>query len=207
MKREKAEKLFNLLGNIDDKLIAEADEVPTKPTKIIQLDQKKNIMRLTTLAASVIFLAVGAWGLSQLGMQMNETDMAHDQAEDLVMEEAEVEADWNGEIAEDVQWLDVALEVEILEDSRLSVVVINNADRFINTSYPFLEYFHDEEWHEIPIIDADIDGNIEPGGADRFNLDLSAYDMPEGHLLRVRTIIFWEGLNQQDLIYEFELED
>ena len=72
MKREKAEKLFNLLGEIDDEIIAEADVVENKSSQFIPFKQKRNMTRFATIAASVVFLAVSVWGLGQLGMQNDE---------------------------------------------------------------------------------------------------------------------------------------
>ena len=70
MKREKAEKLFDLLGGIDDEIIAEADvAVENKPSQIVPFKQKRNLMHLTTIAASIMFLAVSIWGFNQLGPQ------------------------------------------------------------------------------------------------------------------------------------------
>jgi len=73
MKREKAERLFNLLGEIDDQIIAEAEVVENKSSQILPFKQKRNMTQAVTIAASIAFLVVSVWGFGQLGMR-NDAD-------------------------------------------------------------------------------------------------------------------------------------
>jgi len=75
MKRERAEKLFHLFGEIDDELILEADEMARKTPIKMQGRQRKNMMRFVGVAASFIVLGVGIWAFVS-GQQDNQGDMA-----------------------------------------------------------------------------------------------------------------------------------
>jgi len=101
MRRERAEKLFNLLGEIDDKIIEEADIVRSKSAQIVQMGRKKGMVRFVTLAASVAFLVVGIWGLGQFGMESDDKamDVADDWDDEFVLEfESD---DWDDDMAAD----------------------------------------------------------------------------------------------------------
>jgi len=109
MKRERAESLFNLLGEIDEKIIAEADDVERKTAQILPMNRKIGMMRYMKIAASIAFLLVCVWGISGLlgqnfGQFYSESDdmafVAEDAGDngdwDEVAMEAEAE-DWEGD--------------------------------------------------------------------------------------------------------------
>ena len=122
MKREKAENLFNLLGEIDDQIVAEAESFEYQSPQVIQMGRKKSRMRLITVAASVVFLAIGAFGIGffdQFGMQSDDVALESDDAPMAEAEDSTWETDWDDEAvaeAEDTPDLDVA------DDLRLTAI-------------------------------------------------------------------------------------
>ncbi|MCL2559444.1 MAG: hypothetical protein FWE07_03055 [Turicibacter sp.] len=218
MKREKAEKLFYLIGEIDDALIAEAEEYDGK-ANVVRLGHRNKSLHMFTAAACVIFLVVGAWGLSQLGMGSDSDEMAADS--DWAVEEAEVADDADmeevrieGALGEE----DVTLEVEILDDMTLLSTMTNHSDSVVSPGHPMFEYFDGEAWEAVPLIPSieyldfeDIGVVIYPGQEHQFSLDLSLFDIPEGYLLRLRKSVWPDGEwhhehLHQELTVEFELE-
>jgi len=132
MKRERAENLFNLLGDIDDKIIAEADVVKKKPAQIVPMNKKRRMPRYVTVAASIAFLLVCVWGvrgLLQFGMHGDDdmaTNVANDDWEDDLVAEAEDDGDWDeagDEWADRGELADRPVDfVHQLTDEQLSVV-------------------------------------------------------------------------------------
>jgi len=114
MKRERAEKLFNLLGEIDDKIIAEADVGENKSSQIIQFNRKRNMTRFATIAASIAFLVVSVWGVGQFGMDSDGDEMAGDWVEDDIAMSVP-EADWS-DVEEEAGTLGFAPELLINEE-------------------------------------------------------------------------------------------
>jgi len=235
MKRERAEKLFNLLGEIDDEIIAEADVVGSKSSQIIQMGRKRNVTRLATIAASIAFLAVSVWGFGQFGMQSENDNASNWDADDVAMGEAEAmpDADMeedelaydNLDIVDELKFnpdlSEVVLNVDISTDgTMLHGTIINYSDTIISPSHPSLEYFNGEEWHYVPTVGylefVDIGWTIFPGDEHEFSLDLTWYIIPEGYPVRLRKTVWpdgeWpDGWNQtylhHDLVYEFEIKN
>jgi len=63
MKREKAEELFRVLGNIDSQVIEGVERIEKKPAKVSTLPAYKKVNRLVLIAASVTFIALGLVGV------------------------------------------------------------------------------------------------------------------------------------------------
>lgn len=130
MKRERAEELFNLLGDIDEAIIEEADIMEKKSTQILQIGQKKSLRRYVMIAASIAFLLVCIWGvrgiIDQLGMNRADSDMA------FVAEDAD--SDWEGDVDEsgwdedDADWEDDEAGDWVEEESVDNVVVDRQID-------------------------------------------------------------------------------
>jgi len=153
MKRERAEKLFNLLGEIDDEIIAEADIVETKSAKILPLSRKKVMQRYVTIAASIAFLLVCIWGVRGLVSQfdMHGDDMTADEADsdfiyNMVVDEDQDDADWDDDIvaeAEDAGWDDEdeedENEQEELADRPVDFIHQLTEDE-LNAVFPTLDY-------------------------------------------------------------------
>ena len=124
MKREQAEKLFTLLGEIDDEIIAEAEAYNNKSAPIMQFPQKRRIARLMMIAASVGFVAVSVWGIGQLGMQGDENLVPE---YDVLMEadDADIDGDWDvedaAEEADEDGWEDDGEEL-LFEDRRVDFI-------------------------------------------------------------------------------------
>jgi len=97
MKRERAEKLFSLLGEIDEEIIVEADIVEKKPAQILKMGRNKSLRRYAMIAASIAFLLVCIWGIRGfISMDGVDNDMA------FVTEEAE--SDWGDDDDEIGDW-------------------------------------------------------------------------------------------------------
>ena len=100
MKRERAENLFSLLGEIDDEIIAEADIIKKKTAKVLQIGKKKGMGRFATIAASIAFLLVCIWGvrglLGQFGLE-GDDEPANDGLEFMTGDNG---ADWADDVAE-----------------------------------------------------------------------------------------------------------
>ena len=158
MKRERAESLFNLLGEIDDEIIAEAEVVEKKPAKVVQLGQKKGIGHFATIAACIAFLLVCIWGISGL-FGMGDDYWANDSADDgdvaleMIQVAEEEDSDWDDDVAEaewdedgddwvgDVadDWEDPADELEEIAD-RLVDYIHHLTDEQLEAVFPGLEY-------------------------------------------------------------------
>jgi len=106
MKRERAESLFDLLGEIDDKIIAEADVVERKTAPILPMNRKKIRMRYMKVAASIAFLLVCVWGVSGLFGQNRGRFYSVSDDMAFVADEADDNGDWDG----------VAMEAEDADD-------------------------------------------------------------------------------------------
>lgn len=228
MKREKAEKLFHLLGEIDDDIIAEATVVENKPLQRAWFKQKRNIIRFTTVVASLVFVIMSIWGLGQLGLESDTDNWTADEnvgvlGPDVVSEEAEAGDGMTDGSMDDLKinadFSDVVLNIEIA-GMMLQGIIMNHSNTTISLSHPSLEYFNGSEWRDVPTIDylafEDIGDSIVPGGTYEFNINLERYVMPEGYPLRLRKTVWsddgWSyGWDQtylhHDLVYEFEWMD
>ena len=231
MKNEKAEKLFELIGDIDEKIIAEAETVKTKPANVISFQPKKHLKGLI-LVASIAFIVVTVGGIAQilnLGSDESATsDMAalapeadeelHESELDYMVEEdSEDQLYFDRSLKYNPEFADITLNVTI-NDSILNGLINNHSQETINPSHPYLEYFNGHQWQYVQTIDNldfdDIGWIIPPGEVHEFQVNLDWYIIPEGYPLRLRKTVwpdgsFPSGWNQtylhHDLIYEFEL--
>ena len=229
MKRERAEKLFDLLGQIDDKMIIEADDLKHQPVQVAHINQKRNMPRFLTIAAAVAFLMLSVGGIAGLLGQMgigddlaDEWDLADD-FEDAVYEEVSMEEVAEGEEADqefeltpsrvddlriNPAFYDVIVNVNQSTDGmELIGTVINHSDEKISLDDPSLEYFDGEVWWRVPTVDdfelVDISFSIPPGGVHEFRVDLSGYIIPEGYPLRIRKTVWPDGQwHQTDLHHD-----
>ena len=218
MKRDRAENLFNLLGEIDEEIIAEADVVEKKPAQILPMSRKKRMTRYATIAASIAFLLVCAWAIRDFLGQTRHYDemlLAAEEAEDVgdgdwddeVVMDAEDDAAEEAEVsmeseilAEAGEQLDVALNAEVvLEELRLSGAITNNSDTLIGVGHPSIEYFDGEEWVglEAYLSYTTLKTQIAPREEYEFEMDLSWYSewhgASGGYLLRMRKEIWPNG--------------
>lgn len=100
MKRERAENLFNLLGEIDDEMVVEAEMAERKKPLKIQRNQRRYVMRFVMAAASFTFLVIGAlsvmrffsWQAGNDDAFLGDLGMAEADDSDWVMEEREIES-------------------------------------------------------------------------------------------------------------------
>jgi len=81
MKNEKAEKLFELIGDIDEKIIAEAETVKTKPVNVVSFQPKKHLKGIGILVASIAFIVVAVGGIAQI-FNLGSDDLASSEIAD-----------------------------------------------------------------------------------------------------------------------------
>jgi len=86
MKTEKAEKLFQMIGEIDEDIIAEAEEIPKPVANITHFPARKSYKALGILVASIAFVTISIIGIS--GMFGFDGDGGDFAASDNVAEEA-----------------------------------------------------------------------------------------------------------------------
>lgn len=77
---ERAEKLFELLGEIDEQMIEEAEDVPKLATKITPLPSRKSRQKLGVLVASIAFVTISIIGISRHFNLESNDDWALDMA-------------------------------------------------------------------------------------------------------------------------------
>lgn len=66
MKTEKSEKLFQMIGEIDEDIVAEAEKIPVTATNVISFPSNRSRRIFGILVASVVFVMVGVIGISGL---------------------------------------------------------------------------------------------------------------------------------------------
>ena len=88
--RERAENLFNLLGEIDEAIILEADIVEKKPARFLQMGRDKSFRHYAMIAASIGFLLVCIWGIRGMIDELSMNRVSNDMA--FVAEDAD--SDW-----------------------------------------------------------------------------------------------------------------
>jgi len=74
MKNEKAEKLFQIIGEIDEGIVVEAEDV--KATNVVQFQPKKQFKKLGILVASITFVTISVIGISGLFNMGSDSDSA-----------------------------------------------------------------------------------------------------------------------------------
>ena len=217
MKHEKAEKLFHLLGDIDDDIIVEVEAATTKnmSSKVVWFKRKKEITRLVTASASVAFVVFSIWGFHQFGMQSEgtaENEMTLEAPELNLEEDTSVEAADDpeydlyrvvpGSVVDDLKvnpdFRDVVLTVDISDDgTQLFGTIINHSETVISPSHLSLEYFDGLEWRHVQMVDdfafVDIGWIIFPEDEHEFSLDLTWYAILEGYPIRLRKTVWPDG--------------